>query len=457
MAGSADRTLRARRGGAPRSPHDAAAPARRAPRAPVPCPHFPRCVGCPLVGTPYPRQLAAKDATLRDALRAAGVEPARHDEPSGSPRALGYRNHAKLVFRARRGPGSQRSVVLGVYRPGTHSVAPADGCVVHHRLLQPVLRSLRTFVERLAIPIFDERVRTGALRYALARASSAEGVVHLTLVSAVADPPGLRELLARLRRAHPTLAAAFLCVNPTPGNALLSGDVRRLFGPPALVERFGDVALESRPDAFLQANAAVATRIYATARAWLAPADDDELLDLYSGVGAIALHVAPLVRRVLGVEAQPSAVACADAGARRAGTRNARFVAAPAEDALRLVRENGLSPSLVTVNPPRRGLAAPVLDAVADLAPRRIAYVSCDPRSLARDLASLAALGYRIERVRAFDMLPQTPHVEAVALLARAGPERGALKLAPPGADRLPGTPPAPRSRAAGTHARRRS
>jgi 23S rRNA (uracil1939-C5)-methyltransferase len=417
---------RSRRG--PRDARERRAAEAREARSTVPCPHFPRCVGCPLVGTPYGEQLRAKDAALRDALERAGVAPARQEEPVGSPRALGYRIHAKLVFRARRAPSGGREVVLGVYRPGTHSVAPADGCAVHHRLLQPILATLRTEVERLAIPIFDERVRTGALRYALARASTAHGVVHLTLVSAVADPPGLRELLARLRRAHPALGAAFLCVNPTPGNALLSADLRRLFGPPALLERFGDLELESRPDAFLQANAAVAARLYATVRAWLAPRPDDAALDLYCGVGAIALHLAPLVRRVLGVEGQASAVACAAASARRARARNADFVAAQAEGALRVVAQRDLRPTLVALNPPRKGLAPAVIDLVAGLAPRRIAYVSCDPRTLARDLALLVARGYRVERARAFDMLPQTPHVEAVALLVRPS-DGGALKV----------------------------
>lgn len=387
----------------------------------MPCAHFPQCVGCPLVGDPYPAQLAAKGERLRAALaRHPELAGARIDEPAGSPAAFGYRNQAKLVFRGRFVPGIGRQVLLGVYRPGTHSVVPAESCIVHHRLLQPLLRDLRAEVERLAIPIFDERNRTGALRYALVRASTARGEVHLTLVSAVADPPALGELVRRLRRAHRELTATFLCVNPTPGNTILSSDIRLLHGRPALVERFGELALESRPDAFLQANSAVAARIYATALRWLQPAPNDVALDLYCGVGALALHVAPHVARVVGIEAQESAVACAAANARRAGARNAAFVAAPAEHARRVLAEQGVDAvTLVTVNPPRKGMSAAVLATVADVAPRRILYVSCDPTTLARDLALLAARGYRTQRVRAFDMLPQTPHVEAVALLER--------------------------------------
>lgn len=412
----------ARRGGERAREPRASSPAR-AGGAPGPaCPHFPRCIGCPLVAVPYPEQLAAKDAALREAL-ATGPEAAdgaaRIEPPCGSPRAFGYRNQAKLVFRARHAGRGRREVVLGVYRPGTHSVSPADGCIVHHRGLQPVLRALRAEVERLEMPIFDERTRTGALRYALARVSSSRQEVHLTLVSAVPDPERLPELVRRLRAAHRTLAAMFLCVNPTPGNVLLSSDVRRLFGPPALLERFGDLELESRPDAFVQANPAVAARVYATARAWLEPRPDDRVVDLYCGVGAIGLHLAPHVAGVLGIEAQASSVACARANARRLGARNARFVAAPAEEVLRVAAAHAMErPTVVAVNPPRKGLTPAVIEALERLGAARLLYVSCDPRTLARDVSGLAR-GYVLRRARAFDMLPQTPHVEAVALLVR--------------------------------------
>lgn len=387
----------------------------------MPCPHFPRCVGCPEVGIPYAEQLAEKEASLRAALAVyPDLAGAPFEEPYGSPELFGYRNQAKLVFRGRYVPPDRQSVLLGVYRPGTHSVAPADGCIVHHPLLRPLLRSLPVEVERLGIPVFDERARHGALRYALARASTARGEVHLTLVSAVAEPPALDELVARLRRAHPELTASFLCVNATAGNTILSADIRLLHGAPALLERFGELELESRPDAFVQANTAVASAIYATAREWLAPRTDDVALDLYCGVGALALHLAPHVARVLGVEAQSSAVASAIANARRLAAGNAEFVAAPVEQAAQLVARRGLGTvTLAVVNPPRKGLSAQGLDALASLTPRRVLYVSCDPRTLARDLALLVARGYALERVRAFDMLPQTPHVEAVALLAR--------------------------------------
>lgn len=388
------------------------------------CAHFPDCVGCPWVGTAYGEQLRRKETLLREALAGrpalAGVRP---EKISGSPLPFGYRNQAKLVFRRRRVPGGSE-VLLGVYRPGTHSVMPAHLCAVHDPGLRALLAALREQVEELAIPIFDERARTGALRYALARRSRASGRVHLTLVSAAAEVPRLDRLLAGLGRAVPDLEAAFLCVNPTPGNEILSSDIRRLFGPGALVDRFGRLTLESRPDAFVQANLDVATKIYAAAEEWLDPAPTDALLDVFGGIGGIGLAVAPRVRRVLGIEASAASVACANGNARRAHLGHVTYVAGTAERMGEIARADNLSSSsdgdgalIVAVNPPRRGLAERERAELAALAPRAVLYLSCNPTTLARDLADLVGRGFAVARVRPFDMMPQTPHVEVLALV----------------------------------------
>ena len=338
---------------------------------------------------------------------------------AGSARRFGYRNHAKLVFRSRR-VGQERQTLLGVYRPGTHSVMPADACAVHDRLLQPFLRDLRREVEEREIPLFDERRRAGDLRYALVRSSRLREKLHVTLVSATPDPPWLKPLMSALRQRHASLESAFLCTNPTPGNALLSPDIRRLFGPAALLERMGPHVLESRPDAFLQANPDVANHLYGAARRALRVPEKARLLDLYCGVGAIGLSVARPEDQLLGIESSPSAVACAERNAGRARHRRARFVAGSANDARRLATEHDMaSPDAILANPPRKGLGASVVAQMIELGPRQILYVSCDPDTLASDLARLGQGGYRLRRVQAFDMLPQTPHVEALAVVER--------------------------------------
>ncbi len=377
-------------------------------------------MGCPWVDRPYGAQLAEKHERLRTALtEESGLGKFRLADPSGSPQRFGYRNHAKLVFRARRVQHG-REALLGVYKPGTHSVMPADGCSVHDRILQPFLKDLRNLVQEQGVSVFDERRRAGDLRYALARSSRLHGKIHLTLVSARSRPSWLSDLMRALRRRHPELESAFLCTNPTPGNALLSREIRSLFGPPALLEELGGHVLESRPDAFLQANPDVATNIYrAAARAFEAP-PNARILDLYCGVGAIGISVSRPGDRVLGIEASHSAVSCARSNAKRARLRGARFVAGSAEAVRGIADQNGMNhPHVVLVNPPRKGLGANVTKQVLELKPQQILYVSCDPTTLARDLRAFVKHGYKLERVQAFDMLPQTPHVEALAVLTR--------------------------------------
>ncbi len=375
------------------------------------------------MGRSYTKQLSAKHERVQDML---GEAPELGDvqflSPVGSPRQTGYRNHAKLVFRNRRNRESHdQELILGVYKPGTHSVMPAESCIVHHRLLQPLLRTLLSEVEDLEIPIYDERDGTGALRYALARTSDHAGLTHLTLVAATDKIAKLNTLVLRLQRRHRELESVFLCVNNDPGNQLLTDDIRQIKGPPALREKFGDLVLESRAGAFLQANTEIASRIYTTAAKWLDVWAADGVVDLYCGVGALGLSSINHNTRLLGIEASEAAIECARANAKRLKRHRCEFVAAPAEKVLELAVEKGFeNPSALIVNPPRRGLSQEAGEAIVKLAPRKILYVSCEPETLVRDLRAFAREGWSTRRVRIYDMLPQTPHVEVMALLEQA-------------------------------------
>ncbi|HVV50664.1 MAG TPA: methyltransferase domain-containing protein, partial [Polyangia bacterium] len=167
--------------------------------------------------------------------------------------------------------------------------------------------------------------------------------------------------------------------------------------------------------AFFQANRGVAALAYAAIARALALRPGERLVDAYSGVGGIALALAPEAGEVVGIETHAGAVASAAAAAARNGITNARFLAGDAAAALAVLDRA----DAVVLNPPRKGCAPAVLDEIVRLAPRAVAYLSCDPDTLARDLAALAARGYRLDAVTPFDMLPHTPHAEALALLSR--------------------------------------
>ncbi len=388
---------------------------RTAARAAAPCPH-PRCSACPLLAQPYPEQLAVKRGQVLSAFQRhfasdalPEVQPVRP-----SPRELGYRAGAKLVaHRGRAGVG------LGLYRPGTHQVVEIPRCPVHHPLVARGIRALARLLHQA--PGLAGPRGQGWLRYAAFQVSEAEDRLLATVVTRTADRGAvLSSLAARLREAVPELSGLAWNVNPTEGNEVFGPDWRTVWGEACLRERFGRAWVRASAGAFLQANRAQASWVYEGAAEWLGAGPGDTLLDLFCGVGGLALNLAPAVRQVVGVEVNPGAVADARASARENGAANAAFRAGPAEVEVEGLLREGLRPDLVTVNPPRRGMDPTLAEAIRAAAPRALLYVSCNPETLARDAALLCAGDrYRLELVQPVDFFPQTDHVETVAVLRR--------------------------------------
>lgn len=392
------------------------------PGPPLRCPR-PECPGCPLRALPYEEQLEAKRRRVAEAFRER-FQPLGLPFPTvlptlPSPRVAGYRASAKLAL----GRGSKGALV-GLYEQGSHRVVDLRRCPVHHPLVAAGIRALAGLLDR-APQLLSPRVGgQGWLRYAAFQASVVADALHLSLVTRTADDPGLlASLAARLRDALPRLAGLGWNVNPSPGNEIFGPDWRPLWGEPCLVERLGDHAFRASPGSFLQANREQAGRAYLLARELLTPSPDDDVLDLYSGVGGIALHLAPPSRRVVGVEGSPLGAADAAWAAAHAGLGHASFLAGRVEELLPRLAAEGFRPSLVSLNPPRRGAAPEVLDRVLALAPRALFYLSCHPDTLARDAARICGSGaWRVERLQPLDFFPLTEHVETAALLVRVAP-----------------------------------
>ena len=392
-------------------------------RRPPVCRAFGACGGCVLQHLDYAAQLEWKRARV---ARAFTAHPALRDVAIeacvASPRPLRYRNKSKLV--AARAGGR---LVLGAYAARTHDVVDLAGCQIAEPPLDDVAQGLRTILDDAGVRPYDERTLTGDLRHVILRVS-VDGEVLAALVVARPLADG-QTLGARIRAARPEVIGVVEHLNQTRGNAILSGagtDAERiLWGEDELDDR---VVVGGRPlwlalsaSAFFQANRDVAGLAYGAIAAALAVRPGERVADAYSGVGGIALALAPGAGEVVGIESHAAATARAAAAAARNGAANARFVTADAAAGLAALDRV----DVVVLNPPRKGCDAAVLAQVARLAPRAVAYLSCDPDTLARDLAALAGHGYRTRAVTPFDMLPHTPHVEALAVL-----ERGAAHTA---------------------------
>jgi 23S rRNA (uracil1939-C5)-methyltransferase len=381
------------------------------------CAAFGACGGCVLQHLDGAAQLAWKVARVRRALAAhaglAGV-PVASGVPS--PRALGYRNRSKLVCAARQGGAA---VVLGAFAPRSHDVVDLAGCRVAEPPLEEVAGALRELLGDGAVRPYDERTLTGDLRHVVLRANHA-GEVLAVLVVARPDAPGVGALAHELRRRQPEVVGVVENVNRTRGNVVYGhdGEERALEGAPALEERVGAVRLRLSPGAFFQANREVAALAYAAIAREVAARPGERVVDAYCGVGGIALTLARGTPglELLGIEEHAAAIADAAASAGLNGVERARFVAGDVAVRLRDVPRA----EVVVLNPPRKGCGPAVLTEVRRLGARVIAYLSCDPDTLARDLAALVERGYRVRGVTPFDMLPHTPHVEALAVLDRS-------------------------------------
>ncbi len=379
------------------------------------CPAFASCGGCVLQHLAYPAQVARKRGQVLDALARAGLDAVPVAACVPSPRPLGYRNQGRYVA-GRDGAGK---LVLGAYAPRSHRLVDLAGCRVVEPVIDDVARVVRDLAEERGVPPFDEVHRTGLLRYVLLR-SNAAGAVLATLVTARPDLPAGDEWARELRRRAPAVAGVVHNVNPTTGNVLLGHEERLLDGSSTIDDAIGEVRVRLSSRSFFQLNRDVGALVYQAIRAAAAPLGRlHRVVDAYSGVGGIALHLANFADEVVGIEAQPAAALDAAAAAQPSGPGQLRFLTGDA--AVRLAEIDAAD--LLVLNPPRAGCAPAVLEHAARLRPRLIAYLSCNLDTLVRDLTMLMAPAgpgrdtFNVSSVTPFDMLPHTPHVEALALI----------------------------------------
>ncbi len=391
------------------------------------CPHFPPCSGCPWIPQVYSEQLERKRADLASQL-AGVVDEAVIGRTVPSPRLGGYRNQARLVF-AR---GASGRVELGLYAAGTHRVVPIPSCPIQPEGMNSLARAIGLLARRLRLTVYDERSRRGHLRYLALRTDHRRRRYHVGIVAA-GDDPRLRSLATRLERDHPEIGGVTLWANASTGNIIFAGHEVWTIGERRLPDRIGRAEVEVSMTSFLQANHEVAGWICRRIEERLA-GESGVILDLYAGVGAIAFHLAGPGRSVIAVEESAGAVADGQAAAERTGVAVRwetasveRFLADAPEHAL---ESEGRTIAAAVLNPPRAGCSPEVIQALCNLAPRLIAYVSCKPATLARDLA-LFAPDYTIEEVTPVDMLPLTPHIEALVFLRRR-PDRDRSQPQPP-------------------------
>ncbi|HWM87742.1 MAG TPA: 23S rRNA (uracil(1939)-C(5))-methyltransferase RlmD [Kofleriaceae bacterium] len=373
------------------------------------CPAFSRCGGCAWQHLVYPAQLEHKRRRVERALAALPSPPVA--PVVASPRQLGYRNKATYVVAA--------PLALGAYAPRSHEWVDTARCRVVMPAIDSAAAAARAALEESRLEVHDERRRTGHLRYVVVRASRA-GHVLVGLVTTSAAPRPALERVAQALLREPAVRGVVWVPNDATSGAILGPRPELLAGEPALTETVAGVAVDVAIDTFLQIHLDQAEALYSRLADRAGAGPEMRAIDLYCGVGAIAFALARRGARVLGLERNPSAAQAAGRAADRAGLDRASFETAPAAELPRLLRD---PVDLIVVNPPRQGLDSTVRAQLAAHPPPILAYVSCGPESLGRDLAELTAAGLRIDSVEPFDLMPGTGHVETL-VIARTDPAR---------------------------------
>ena len=331
-----------------------------------------------------------------------------------SPQRLGYRARVKLVVRKNRD-----QVAMGLYVPQTHRVIDISSCPVHPRQVNQVVFYLKKKVLELGIAPYDERDDSGDLRYVDFRFSVARHELSLTLVTRHASFPQGAPLAKALQQRFPFITGVIQNVNENRGNVIWGNSFRTLGGRDTIMERVGDLKLVFPAGVFSQANPFTARKLYDRVYELAALKGGETVLDLYCGVGPISLYLAVAARQVWAVDDSELSITTAKQNARRNGRGNCRFIAGDVATTLTQLTKDLPRIDLMVLNPPRKGIKAAALEAVLASGAPRIIYVSCEPRSLARDLDRLVAANYRVEQIQPFDMFPQTEEVETLVLLRK--------------------------------------
>ncbi|MFQ5898276.1 MAG: 23S rRNA (uracil(1939)-C(5))-methyltransferase RlmD [Candidatus Methylomirabilia bacterium] len=400
-------------------------------RVEAPCPYFGRCGGCRLQHMAYPAQLAFKAKQVADCLaRIGGLSEIVVHPIIGAPELYGYRN--KMEFTVARAQAARRraasadgeraapEVVVGLHEADRYDVVlDIENCLLQSETLNLLLGEARRVVRQRGLPVYDEESGEGLLRYLMLREGKLTGEVMANVVASAPQLGELTPLAEQLRARVPETASVMLNVNPKRASVAVGVEEYLLAGHDHIRESLGGLTFQISANSFFQTNTLQAERLFGLVEKSAALTGVETVVDLYSGTGAISLLLARRCRWVYGIEASQAAVDDALRNAKANGITNCTFLAGEVRFVLPRLLSQGLRAEVVVADPPRAGFHPKALRALLALLPARIVYLSCNPSTLARDLAGLCHGGYHVQWVQPLDMFPHTPHIEAVAVLER--------------------------------------
>ncbi|BBF41592.1 RNA methyltransferase, TrmA family [Lachnospiraceae bacterium KM106-2] len=381
----------------------------------APCKDFGACGGCTFQSMPYETQLELKKNQVKKLIDGV-CDDYEFEGIKGSPVEFAYRNKMEFSFgdEVKDGP-----LALGLHKKGSfHDIVTADTCQIVDEDYNKILTCVLTYFQERGVGFYKKMRHEGFLRHLLVRRAVKTGETLISLVTSSQEEMDLTELKDALLALELSgkVVGILHVINDSLADVVRSDRTEILYGQDYFYEELLGLKFKISTFSFFQTNSLGAEVLYSTAREYVGETKDKLIFDLYSGTGTIAQILAPVAKKVIGVEIVEEAVEAAKENAALNGLTNCEFIAG---DVLKVIDTIEEKPDLIVLDPPRDGINPKALTKIIDYGVDRLVYISCKPTSLARDLVMLQERGYKVEKVCAVDMFPQTVHVETVCLLKK--------------------------------------
>lgn len=364
----------------------------------------------------YDQQLLFKQEQVKKALsKIAGLTDVDVLPTLGMEQPLAYRNKAQVPVRRVKG-----RLETGFFRKQSHDLLPLSDYYIQHSEIDQLINAVRDLLIRYDVKPYNEAEHTGLIRHILVRRGHYTGELMLVLVTTRPKIFRIEQLIDQLTKDFPNLVSIIQNINDQKTNVILGKEFRTLYGKDTISDQMLGNRYEISAQSFYQVNTEMAEQLYQTAIEFADLTADDVVIDAYSGIGTIGLSFAKQVKHVYGVEVVEKAVQDSQQNALQNGISNVTYVCDSAENAMTNWLKQGIKPSVIMVDPPRKGLTESFIKTSSAVVPEKIVYISCNPATMARDIKLYQELGYKLEKVQPVDLFPQTHHVECVALLVKA-------------------------------------
>lgn len=380
------------------------------------CASFPRCGGCAFRNISYQSECEIKQKRVLDCIKRIAKNNTIPNDIVGCENIASYRNKAQYKFALDR----DGNIQIGFFARHSHRVIDCENCLLQPKEFEKIVKIVRNYAENNTVSVYDEATGKGLLRQLYIRKGFATNEIMVCLVINGNRLYNGEDLVSELTQNIPEIASIVVNINRDKTNVILGDECQTLYGKDTITDILCGVKFSLSPHSFYQVNPIQAEKLFKKAEEYADFKGGETVLDLYCGVGAVGLCTAKNAGKLIGVEIIPQAVENAKQNALANGIDNAEFICADATTAAEMLANRGITPDVVMIDPPRKGCTPELISTVTeDMNPKRVVYISCDPATLARDIAIFEEKGYTLKEVTPFDLFPRTPHVETVCLMSR--------------------------------------